>query len=143
MWTNELCQGVSTFDINDCNQRLISGVLGRDERRERSPNAPFLEPSEADAQVAPFAGFPAVATQRLFPPMSGDNWTKWDHNSNDADVCCMTTDPAFATQAYVVYGAGTQGAAPKPPLTKANHCVNVVATANMSLPALLARHFEP
>eukprot|EP00035_Acanthoeca_spectabilis_P013138 m.238986 g.238986 ORF g.238986 m.238986 type:complete len:467 (-) comp15813_c1_seq4:208-1608(-) len=110
---------------------------------ERSPNAPFLEPSEADAQVAPFAGFPAVAAQRLFPPMSGDNWTKWDHNSNDADVCCMTTDPAFATQAYVVYGAGTQGGAPKPPLTKANHCANVVATANMSLPALLARHFEP
>jgi hypothetical protein len=114
-----------------------------DDCREKSPNAPFLEPTELDAQVAPYAGFPAVAEQRMFRPMAGDNWTKWDHNSNDADVCCMTTDPAFQNTSLVIFGAGTQGAPPKPPLTKANHCANIVATASMGLPQLLARHFDP
>ena len=40
-------------------------------------------------------------------------------------------------------GAGMQGRKPNPPLTKANHCANVVATANMSLPEVMAAHFKP
>jgi hypothetical protein len=71
------------------------------------------------------------------------NISLWDWNSNDADLCCMTTDPKMANLSYVIWGAGTQGRTPKPPLTKANHCANVVATANVSLPHLLADHFRP
>ena len=45
---------------------------------ERSPNAPFLQPSVADAQVAPFAGFAAIAKERGFGPMSGaTGFPKW------------------------------------------------------------------
>ena len=73
--------------------------------------------------------------------MAAPNTARWDWNSNDADVCCMNM-PRAAGRSFVVWGAGTQGKAPKPPLTKANHCTNVVATANMSLPQLLAAHFQ-
>ena len=76
----------------------------------------------------------------------------WDWNSNDADVCCMNMYavvdegdagvPLLAASSYVVWGAGTQGRTPHPPLTRANHCANVVATANVSLPQLLANHFK-
>ena len=55
----------------------------------------------------------------------------------------MNSAGANASVSYVIWGAGTQGRAPKPPLTKANHCANVVATANLSLPQLLAAHFKP
>jgi hypothetical protein len=74
-----------------------------------------------------------------------ENTSRWDWNSNDADVCCITStsDERYATKSFVIWGAGTQGRVPEPPLTKANHCANVVATANMSLPELLAAHFKP
>ena len=62
-------------------------------------------------------------------------------NSNDADVCCMGKGGEHGVS-YVIWGAGTQGKAPEPPLTKANHCANVVGVANVSLPHLLADHFE-
>jgi len=104
---------------------------------ERSPNRPFVAPSVGDAQVAPFAGFPATAAALLFPPMAAHR-SAWDWNSNDADVCCMNSG---ANESYVLWGAGTQGRAPGPPLTKANHCANVIGTANKSLPQLLADHF--
>jgi hypothetical protein len=68
--------------------------------------------------------------------------SRWDWNSNDADVCCMNS-AANSSVSYVIWGAGTQGRKPKAPLTKANHCANVVATANVSLPQLLADHFKP
>ena len=106
---------------------------------ERSPHAPFIAPSPADGLVAPFNGFPAVAAARGFGPMATPNTDRWDWNSNDADVCCMDMD---AERSYVVWGAGTQGHAPKPPLTKANHCTNVVVISNVSLPQLLTSHFE-
>ena len=104
---------------------------------ERSPNRPFIEPSPADGTIAPYAGFPELAQARGFVPM--ENTSRWDWNSNDADVCCMNSK---ADVSYVVWGAGTQGRTPHPPLTKANHCANVIATANISLPQLLANHFK-
>lgn len=106
---------------------------------ESSKNAPFIKPTPADAQVSPFAAFPKVANERGFDPMNED-WTRYDWNSNDADVCCMTSD--VYDKAYVIWGAGTQGKTPKPPLTRANHCTNVVAVANISLSELLMKHFE-
>jgi len=54
----------------------------------------------------------------------------------------MTNDTAYAHKSWVVYGAGTQGRAPKPPLTSANHAINAVAEAPVSLPELLAAHFR-
>ena len=56
---------------------------------ESSPNSPFVAPHSYDANVSSYAGFPAVAKDRGFLPMHAD-YTKWDWNSNDADVCCMT-----------------------------------------------------
>jgi len=83
---------------------------------------------------------PLLLPMRLLlpPPLT---LQRRDHNSNDADVCCITSDAKFAKSSLVVYGAGTQGGTPKPPLTRANHCANVVATANVSLLELMARHF--
>merc|ERR1740117_596849 len=92
-----------------------------------------------DGTVSEFAGFPAIAAARGFEPM--ENTTRWDWNSNDADVCCMNSGGEEGVS-YVIWGAGTQGQAPLQPLTKANHCANVVATANVSLPQLLADHFK-
>jgi hypothetical protein len=109
-------------------------------------SATFIAPSAADAQISNFAGFDAgVAAARNFTPMAGaTNYTRWDWNSNDADVCCMTksTRGKYANNSWVIWGAGTQGRAPKPPLTRANHCANVIATAAMSLPELLAAQFK-
>ena len=110
-----------------------------------TPNRPFIQPTPLDGQIAPYAGFPSVAAARGFLPMQNDT-RRWDWNSNDADVCCITKDPhdpLSANRSWVIWGAGTQGRPPKPPLTKANHCANVVGTANMSLSQLLADHFKP
>ena len=68
--------------------------------------------------------------------------SRWDWNSNDADVCCMNSPATSSASSYVIWGAGTQGRTPDPPLTIANHCANVVAVANTSLPQLLADHFK-
>ena len=113
---------------------------------EQSPNQPFIQPSARDATISSLNGFPAVAESSGFLPMH-DNYSRWDWNSNDADVCCMTPPgmkmPDGGHKAYVVWGAGTQGKPPAPPLTRANHCANIVGVANMSLQELLMRHFEP
>ena len=61
----------------------------------------------ADGQVSPYANFPAVAAARGFLPM--ENTTRWDWNSNDADVCCITKDQgsAYSTNtSWVIWGAG-------------------------------------
>lgn len=112
-------------------------------------NTPWIESSAADAQISNIAGFNSdvAKTRKFAPDMAGpSNYSRWDWNSNDADVCCMTKNKSsvYATsKSWVLWGAGTQGKAPKPPLTRANHCANVVAAANMSLPELLAAHFKP
>ena len=56
-------------------------------------NTPWIASSAADARVSNIAGFDAaVAAARHFTPdMEGPvNYKRWDWNSNDADVCCMT-----------------------------------------------------
>ena len=50
---------------------------------------------------------------------------RWDWNSNDADVCCAGS----AEAAWLIWGAGTQGRQPLPPLTHAHHATNVVGRA--------------
>ena len=108
---------------------------------ERSANRPFIQPTARDALVSPFAGFSYFAKDRGFIP-DMENATLWDWYSNDADVCCVTKDTEYQHKSYIVWGAGTQGQAPLPPLTKKNFCANVVGVANLSLPELMIAHFQ-
>lgn len=122
---------------------------------ESNPS-PFISPSEQDAQPAPFQGFPARASKVGSPPYKyvgipspdpfvpfdpvwSDNYASWDHNSNDGDICCMHAD--LKNSSYVIWGAGTQGGKPSPPLDGTDACVNVIATAKMPLYDLLASYF--
>ena len=125
-----------------------------------SAPAPFIAPAAGDAEVAPFAGFAREASTikgsppnvknivgqpepfpRLpfLPYWAGANWTSWVHNSNDADVCCMHTD---VPDAYVIWGASTQGGPPDPPLDGTDAGTNAVGVAvGMPLDAMLAAYF--
>ena len=122
-----------------------------------STRAPFIVPDEGDAAVAPFAGFAQTAAARGSPPnahvgvpepfprrpflpfWAGSNWTAWVRNSNDADVCCMHVD---VLDAYVIWGASTQGRPPGLPLTGSDAGTNAVAVAaGMRLDAMLAAYF--
>ena len=126
---------------------------------ESSPS-PFIAPAEGDAAVAPYADFAAQASTRkgsppnynnhvglaepfphlpFAPYWSGANWTAWVHNSNDADVCCMHAD---VPDAYVIWGASTQGGAPDPPLDGSDAGTNAVGVAaGLPLDAMLAAYF--
>ena len=68
----------------------------------------------ADADIAPFAGFPQSAARKGFD-LNHEHWSAWDLNSNDADVCCM--DPAV-NGSYLVWGASTQVVLLTPTLTR-------------------------
>ena len=122
----------------------------KDFQRWESPpqgNYPFIAPRAADGNISQIAGFTAQrAAERGFAPaMAGANFSKWDWNSNDGDVCCMTKNASSLyarSQAFVIWGAGTQGKKPGAPLTTEQSCANIIATAPMSLPALLAAHFK-
>lgn len=99
------------------------------------PAAVMISPSAADAQAAPLANFPAEAHRKGFDTMSDP--ADWDWNSNDADVCCHGVDPSVGS--WLIWGASTQGRAPKPPATHAQ--TNVVGFANVTLAELLSSFF--
>jgi len=105
--------------------------------REPWQSVTMITPTAEDAQVSPYAGFAAVAARKRFG-LNRDHWSSWDWNSNDADVCCM--DPSVEGS-YMVWGASTQGRAPKPPVPRNQSCVNVVGTSPLKLPALLDAFF--
>ena len=123
--------------------------------RESSPS-PFIFPSAGDALVSPMNGFAAVAKAKGSPPQARvgvperfpfvpfdpvwiTNWTAFDHNSNDADFCCMHVD---VPDAWVTWGASTQGGPPSPPLTGSQAATNSVGVARgVQLQALLAAYF--
>lgn len=121
---------------------------------EESSPSPFISPSAEDALISPFSNFAAVATvkgsppnkyvgvpepfpRRPFVPYWG-NWTAWARNSNDGDICCMHRN---VTEAFVIWGASTQGHPPGPPLTGSDASTNSVATAAQPLDRLLAAYF--
>jgi len=80
--------------------------------------------------------FPNEAHRKGFDTMR-DAPSLWDWNSNDADVCC--SDAPSGTGSWLVWGASTQGAKPKPP---AKHgCTNAMGFVNTSLPELLESFF--
>eukprot|EP00040_Diaphanoeca_grandis_P028184 m.162147 g.162147 ORF g.162147 m.162147 type:complete len:355 (+) comp31264_c0_seq6:521-1585(+) len=103
----------------------------------KSTRGPLIYPTAADAQIAPYAGFPQDYIRQKFEPMH-QNWTLWDWNSNDGDVCCMSPN---ATESWLVWGASTQGAPPHPPATEC--CTNAIGHSSMPLPELLKAYFEP
>eukprot|EP00041_Stephanoeca_diplocostata_P003034 m.31478 g.31478 ORF g.31478 m.31478 type:complete len:923 (-) comp13977_c0_seq1:581-3349(-) len=103
---------------------------------EPSTRGPLIYPTPNDANVAPYAGFPAVAAAEGFGPMH-DHWTYWDHNSNDGDVCCMHPN---ASGSWLVWGASTQGGKPTPPVTHGS--TNALGrNATTPLPRLLEAYF--
>ena len=96
--------------------------------QESSP-APFIFPSAGDGLVSQYNGFAAVATKKGSPPQAHvgvpepypfvpfdpvwtTNWTSWSRNSNDADFCCQHVN---VSDAWVIWGADTQGGRPGPP----------------------------
>lgn len=97
----------------------------------------MIEPTKPDANVAPFAGFPQTWKSKGFE-LNLDNWQAWDRNSNDADVCCM--DP-LVNGSYVIWGASTQGGAPKPPVPRNQSQTNAVGTSPQKLAELLDAFF--
>lgn len=97
---------------------------------------PLIEPTPADAKIAPYAGFAASADRKGFAPMEA-NWTLWDWNSNDGDVCCMSPE---ANMSWLVWGASTQGRHPKPPVKHGS--TNAIGTSTMLLPDLLASYYK-
>jgi hypothetical protein len=123
---------------------------------ESTPH-PFLSATPPDAQVANHSNFPHRATTvgspparcvgcgpdpslpfRPFVPYWRDNQVAWDHNANDADICCMHPD---VKHAYVIWGASTQGGSPSPPLDGKDAGVNAVAVSPMPLGKMLAAYF--
>ena len=122
---------------------------------ESSPS-PFIEPSASDGLVSPYNGFAAVAKTKGSPPQAHvgvpepypfvpfdptwtSAWTAWDRNSNDGDFCCMH---AAVPDAWLVWGASTQGRRPAPPLTGTDASTNSVARASgVPLQDLLAAYF--
>lgn len=118
--------------------------------------APFIYPSAGDALIADVNGFSAVSTIKGSPPQKYvnvpedfpfipfnpvwmSNWTSWSLNSNDGDFCCQHHD---VPDTWIIWGASTQGRAPKPPLTGTDASTNSVATkTGMTLNALLSAYF--
>lgn len=100
----------------------------------------LVQPTIADGTIASLAGFPESASRKGFDTMSGKHWVDWDWNSNDADVCCYNAADEDDATTWIVWGAGTQGAKPKPPAV--NSFTNVVATRNIPLADFLENAFS-
>lgn len=124
---------------------------------QESNPSPFLAPSAEDALIAPYADFASRAGQvgtptplyvgvpdsglpfRPYAPYwMGTNWTSWVWNNNDADMCCMHSD---VKQAYVIWGASTQGGPPHPPLNGKDAGTNSLGISSMALPDMLSAYF--
>eukprot|EP00911_Craspedida_sp_UC1_P002548 UC1_evm1s1892 len=105
-----------------------------------SPHNPAVRPTPNDAKIAPYANFAASAARKGFTTME-NHWQSWDWNSNDGDVCCLA--PGVNTS-WWVYGASTQGRAPKPPVPRnQSACTNAIGRADIPLADLLERYFQP
>ena len=93
----------------------------------------MIEPTQPDATVAPYAGFPQSYKRKGFQ-LNIDNWQAWDRNSNDADVCCMDDS---VNGSYLIWGASTQGGAPGAPVPRNQSQTNAVGTSPLKLAGLL------
>lgn len=125
---------------------------------EESNPSPFIFPGAGDAAISSYNGFAATAKRKGSPPQAHvgvpenfpfvpydpvwvTNWTSWNRNANDADFCCQHVN---ITDAWIIWGASTQGRAPYPPLDGTDASTNSIGWKQGStLNALLASYFPP
>lgn len=102
----------------------------------------MISPTAADATAAELADFPEQKSRKGFDTMENHS-ELWDWNSNDGDVCCSGVSAAESGGSWLIWGASTQGASPKPPAKHGS--TNAVGfVANVTLAQLLASFFpEP
>ena len=115
-------------------------VPGSVEQQENARLSPFL----GIAQQAMGAGEAAASIVSNL-----DHPECWEDDVNDSDMCCggpLTAPGAPADKAFVLFSPSSQGAPPhancshiRPALAETNF--NGIATANVSLTALLASRF--
>lgn len=107
-------------------------------------SAPFIRPSASDVQVA--TDIMATAAENLcngYADLSIPYWSKWDRDSNDADLCCESWGGASPEKggpaiSYVLWGSDGQGASG---WKNGPEGVASMGTANMTLEALLQSYF--
>ena len=110
---------------------------------------PFIQPSPADGQVAPFANFSeSVASSNVTSVMLANlrqaNFSarQWDFDSNDADICCESWGGAAeVTSAYINWGISSQGQGAKGDLRGGPTVFQGIGTANVTLDKLLQSYF--
>jgi hypothetical protein len=67
-------------------------VRTRDFVTWEQPQQPFIQPSEDDANTSPYVGNPSTMAKHA--PAWYKTLSKWDWNSNDADMCCESWEPS-------------------------------------------------
>ena len=108
------------------------------------PAVPFIQASDNDTLVA--SGVMDSAASNLargFANLSFGNRTEWDHDSNDADLCCESWGGASPAQggpekSYVLWGCDGQGASGWKDGPEGFACIG---TADMPLDQLLQSYF--
>ena len=119
---------------------------------EQPASRPFIAPSAGDGAVAsPAVGNPAtIDASDAWYAANGMNTTRemlarlddWDHNSNDADMCCDSWGGASAvTTSFFNWGPSSQGAKPSGGLNGPS-CMQGLATANVTLDKLLQSFYN-
>lgn len=108
------------------------------------PAAPFIQPSKDDVAVAEDVMDSAAENLcRGHADLSLPYWSQWDHDSNDADLCCESWGGASPEKggpagAYVLWGSDGQGASG---WRKGPEGVASIGTANVTLERLLQSYF--
>eukprot|EP01064_Diplonema_japonicum_P018415 TRINITY_DN2709_c2_g1_i1.p1 TRINITY_DN2709_c2_g1~~TRINITY_DN2709_c2_g1_i1.p1 ORF type:complete len:375 (+),score=93.93 TRINITY_DN2709_c2_g1_i1:65-1126(+) len=106
---------------------------------EKAP-APFVQPSPGDVRIPPFVGSIANYGENPSTWVSMANRDKWDHNSNDCDLCCESWGGASEVQeSWVVYGASDQGSKE---WQQGPEGFSALGHAKMPLDKLLQSYFE-
>ena len=111
--------------------------------------APIITPSAGDGAVAPGWASVIDASDRYYASR-GRNTTRqmlahlgdWDHNANDADMCCEggTTPVPYA---LINWGPSSQAAPPTGGLNGPSSMQALIHVPNVTLDALLGSFFEP
>ena len=119
---------------------------------EQPASRPFIAPSAGDGAVAsPALGNPAtIDASDAWYSSNGLNTTRemlahladWDHNSNDADMCCDSWSGASAvTTSFFNWGPSSQGAKPSGGLNGPS-CMQGLATVNVTLDKVLQSYYN-
>lgn len=117
---------------------------------EQPSSRPLIAPSAGDAAVVRAVGNPAtIAASDAWFAAEGKNTSTemlahleaWDHNANDADMCCESWAGAAAvTTSFFNWGPSSQGARPSENLTGPSFFQGL-ATVNVTLDRVLQGFF--